>query len=365
MKALHEVLRSHRREIVRDWAVRIRGTIVPGALARPELEDHIPVYLEQLARTLETAFGRVSEPDIPETCPPALEHGVHRLRLGFDARALVAEYGALWEAIQAVAQAEGVEIDARTSAAVVRFIVLGIGDAVGEYARQRDLEMQRHANEHFAFIAHELRNPLSSALTAHRLLPPAADERAARSLGVIERSLTRMRDLIGHQLEVAQRAATIELRPEAVSIGGLLDELVGESVAEAETRGVQLHTEFEAGLELSADLRLLRSALGNLIRNAVKFSQPGCPVSVRAKMDSGKVRIEVEDGCGGLPPGKVEAAFTPFVQLGEDRSGFGLGLSIAKHAAEAHGGRIQVQDLPGKGCIFALELPPIPSSTPA
>ena len=62
-------------------------------------------------------------------------------------------------------------------------------------------------------------------------------------------------------------------------------------------------------------------------------------------------------GCGGLPPGKVEEAFAPFVRLDSRQSGFGLGLAIAKQAVDAHGGSIRVQNMPGKGCVFVLELP--------
>jgi signal transduction histidine kinase len=64
----------------------------------------------------------------------------------------------------------------------------------------------------------------------------------------------------------------------------------------------------------------------------------------------------VHDSCGGLPPGKVEKAFAPFVRLDSSQDGFGLGLAIAKQAAESHGGNIRVQNVPGKGCIFVLEL---------
>jgi signal transduction histidine kinase len=65
----------------------------------------------------------------------------------------------------------------------------------------------------------------------------------------------------------------------------------------------------------------------------------------------------VEDECGGLPPGKVEDLFRPFEQRGTDRSGMGLGLTICRKAAHANHGEILVRDLPGKGCIFTLDLP--------
>jgi len=70
-----------------------------------------------------------------------------------------------------------------------------------------------------------------------------------------------------------------------------------------------------------------------------------------------RAKIEIEDSCGGLSPGKVEAAFAPFVRLDTNQGGFGLGLAIARQAVDAHGGSIRVQNVPGKGCIFVLELP--------
>jgi len=108
---------------------------------------------------------------------------------------------------------------------------------------------------------------------------------------------------------------------------------------------------------LEVDARLIRSALGNLLHNAVKYSYPGSVVELRGSLADQRAVLEVEDACGGLDPGKVEAVFAPFVRLATNQSGFGLGLAIARQAADAHGGSIRVQNLPGKGCIFVLEFP--------
>jgi len=110
-------------------------------------------------------------------------------------------------------------------------------------------------------------------------------------------------------------------------------------------------------IELSGDSRLLWSALSNLLRNAIKFSPEGATVTVRTRKLSGRLRVEVEDECGGLPPGKADELLRPFVQGRHEQGGFGLGLAIARQAAEAHGGTVVIQDLPGKGCVVALELP--------
>jgi signal transduction histidine kinase len=74
--------------------------------------------------------------------------------------------------------------------------------------------------------------------------------------------------------------------------------------------------------------------------------------------------IEIEDRCGGLPQGDSQELFKPFVQRGSDRPGFGLGLAIVEQSIKAHGGLVTVRNLPGKGCVFSLELPhsPLPES---
>ncbi|HET9992317.1 MAG TPA: sensor histidine kinase, partial [Kofleriaceae bacterium] len=88
-----------------------------------------------------------------------------------------------------------------------------------------------------------------------------------------------------------------------------------------------------------------------------KYSHAGATVEIRASVTGQHAVVEIEDGCGGLEPGMVERAFTPFVRFDSSEGGFGLGLAIAKQAADAHGGNIRIQNLPGRGCIFALELP--------
>ena len=108
---------------------------------------------------------------------------------------------------------------------------------------------------------------------------------------------------------------------------------------------------------MTVDPRLLSSALGNLLSNGVKYTPPGGLVELRGRIAKGHAYIEVEDACGGLPAGRAEEAFAPFVRLDARESGFGLALAIAKQAIDAHGGNLRIQNLPGKGCIFAVELP--------
>ena len=95
----------------------------------------------------------------------------------------------------------------------------------------------------------------------------------------------------------------------------------------------------------------------NLLSNAFKNTPAGGHVGLRARAEDRRLLIEVEDECGGLPPGKGDL-FQPFGERrGSDRSGLGLGLAIARKAVRAHGGEITIRNLSGKGCVFIVDVP--------
>jgi signal transduction histidine kinase len=85
-------------------------------------------------------------------------------------------------------------------------------------------------------------------------------------------------------------------------------------------------------------------------------------VTLRGSATPDRALVEVEDQCGGLPDGHVNDLFQPFVQRGGDRTGLGLGLAISRWGVEANNGRISARNLPGRGCIFSIDLPRGPAS---
>jgi signal transduction histidine kinase len=92
-------------------------------------------------------------------------------------------------------------------------------------------------------------------------------------------------------------------------------------------------------------------------RASFKFTHPAGHIWFRTRAAANLVFLDIEDECGGLAPGQAESLFRPFQQRSSDRSGLGLGLSISQRAVRLHGGEIRVRNLPGKGCIFTVELP--------
>ncbi|HEX5315010.1 MAG TPA: HAMP domain-containing sensor histidine kinase, partial [Candidatus Kapabacteria bacterium] len=115
--------------------------------------------------------------------------------------------------------------------------------------------------------------------------------------------------------------------------------------------------EISPNLSVFADRQHFTSALANLTQNAVKFSHPGGKVILRGFLQGDRAKIEIEDECGGLPKEKMKALFAPFEQMDINKSGLGLGLSISRRAIQLSDGEITARNLPGKGCVFTIDLP--------
>jgi signal transduction histidine kinase len=116
-------------------------------------------------------------------------------------------------------------------------------------------------------------------------------------------------------------------------------------------------TTVEPGILVLADRQLLAAAVANVLQNAFKFTHPHGHVALRASSSDGRVLVEIEDECGGLPPGDTEELFRPFEQKSGNRTGLGLGLPITRRSVEANGGEIRIRDLPGVGCVVTIDLP--------
>jgi two-component system OmpR family sensor kinase len=188
-----------------------------------------------------------------------------------------------------------------------------------------------------ADVSHELRSPLARIRVALELLPrtPENEKRLAgleEDLGELERLIDDV--LTASRLDAAEAPARLEV----ISVDRLVDRLL-ERVAE----GVDIRRVGEAG-EISADPALLRRALGNLIDNATKHGAP--PITVALAREDGRVAITVADRGPGVPVEERGRVFEPFRRGDPARSGpgVGLGLTIARRAAEVHGGTLTAGD---------------------
>ena len=99
------------------------------------------------------------------------------------------------------------------------------------------------------------------------------------------------------------------------------------------------------------------SAVMNILHNAFKNTPPGGHVVLRTRAEHGRLLIETQDECGGIPASDGDLFQVFGDRRGRDRSGLGLGLSIARKAVRAHGGEIHIRNMPGTGCVFTIDVP--------
>jgi signal transduction histidine kinase len=143
-----------------------------------------------------------------------------------------------------------------------------------------------------------------------------------------------------------------------VAVSEVVEEVVGEAAVDAQAGGFGLAVgPAPRGVYVDADPPVLVAAVAKLLHNAFKHSSSHGHVSLTTTATADHVLIEVEDECGGLPPGEAEELVRPLDEERIDRPHPGSGLAASRRCVEAMGGLIRVRDLPGKGCVFTVDLP--------
>jgi signal transduction histidine kinase len=350
---LSGILRASRERIVERWRTHAQREVAGESMTRSELIDTLPLFLDELA----AALDRGSEKTAVDLA--ATSHGAQRMHLGFAEHEVVREYNIVRDSVLDECLACGYEPHRREIWEFCRLLTESVGISLTAFMREREHERDRVTSEHIAFLAHELRNPLHAARMALSLHARGQGD-PQRLLRLVERSISSAIRGLDNELTGLRLQGPALAKLEALDAARLIADAREDAIAVAESAGRSIRSESDPGLRVLADARLLASALGNLVMNAAKFTRPGGTITLRARKVDARIRFEVEDECGGLPLETMDKLFDPFVQGGRDRTGFGLGLAIARQATEAHGGTLTVHNLPGKGCIFLLELPAPP-----
>jgi len=352
---LDEFLVTNREAILANARERVAARQSPKP-TDAELANGIPVFLDQLgdALRLASSSGGVAHDEIRAS---ATRHGSDLLHQGLTIAQVVHDYGDVCQTITEMA------IDLRAPITGEEFRTLNlcldeaIAQAVTEYLRQRQQELSDQGTERLGILAHELRNLLNTAMLAFGTIKSGTVAAAGSTSALLSRSLSGLRDLIDRSLADVRLDAGID-HVELIGVADFLAEIEIGATLQAQARGLVLAvTSVEPAVTIEGDRQILAAAVANLLQNAFKFTKAGGRVSLTTRATPDRVLFDIEDECGGLPPGKAEELFRPYEQRSADQSGIGLGLSISLKAARASGGDITVRDLPGKGCVFTLDLP--------
>lgn len=352
---LHEFIAINRDEIIRRCRAKVALRSVPPP-TRAEIDHGVPVFLDQLVDALR--LGLTSGPEMSES---ALRHGHDLLLQGFTVSQVVHDYGDVCQAITELAVETGAPIGTGEFRMLNQCLDNAIAGAVTEYGRGRDQstidDEAARGSERLGFLAHELRNLLNAALIAFEVLRTGNVGITGSTGAVLHRSLMGLRELVGRSLAEVSLTQGIQ-HVERIDLSQFIGDLVPTAKLQADAKGIVLTVlPVAEGVEIEADRRVLAAVAGNLLQNGLKFTRPGTTVILRAGASADRVIIEVQDECGGLPSGNVTELFRPFEQRSADRSGAGLGLAFCRWGVEANHGRIYARDVPGKGCVFTIDMP--------
>lgn len=214
-------------------------------------------------------------------------------------------------------------------------------------------------------ISHEFRSPLTRLMIALEIARTREGQEAEKAFVRIELEAERLNELIGQLLTLARlESGAKTAHDEPIGMGLLLDEIIADAVFEAQQHGCEVSFQTREDCTVSGNRGLIRSAIENVLRNAVRFTAQGSEVlvslSCRITEEGRMAIVKVRDHGPGVPEESLSSLFAPFYRVGDDRDrtqgGTGLGLAITEKAIKRHGGKVEAVNSPGGGLMITITL---------
>jgi two-component system, OmpR family, sensor histidine kinase SenX3 len=241
------------------------------------------------------------------------------------------------------------------------------GEVVGAVAFTRDVSESRRVEsvrrDFVANVSHELKTPIGALGLLAETMAATDDPRVVQQLADrVVREADRLSRIVDDLLDLSQIEAQEAPTRAPIPVKLLISETIDLVQAAAELADVPiLVTPEPPDIELACDRRQMRSALMNLLDNAIKYSGPRQPVEIGAQIAGDRLALTVRDHGIGIPTRDLERIFERFYRVDRARSretgGTGLGLAIVRHVAQAHGGDVTVESREGEGSKFTLHVP--------
>ena len=211
-------------------------------------------------------------------------------------------------------------------------------------------------------VSHELRSPLARLAVALELARRRAGEAAGEQLDRIALESSRLEAMVGQLLTLSGlEAADAPAEREAIDVVALVEDIAADAAFETTGSGVTVKIARGAACTVAGDAAALRSALENVLRNAVRFSDAGAEVEIAVAREGADATVHVRDRGPGVPIEHLGDLFQPFFRVEEardrQRGGAGLGLAIAERTVRLHGGTIAARNRDGGGLEVEIRLP--------
>ena len=362
---LASAVRAAKERILNRWESLCREALPKAdGLSEPQLRDDAPEVLEYVANALESDKPKHTDALVAVTAA----HGIVRFQQNFNLGELLLEFNMLRATtIDEVVNSLGRAPDVLEQIALNSAMDVMARRSIQAFVdfQSRELQAATEAqSKYLSFLSHDLRGGLNGVFLMIEVLRRelASEPRLSatvQDLDVMRRALMETVGTMDRFLHAERfRKGKVALRPGRIQLKPLLEDLTAHFSYQAKDKGLTMRVDAPDDCVLTSDHELLTMILQNLVSNAIKYSERGTVTVVAAASGDGGCEVSVSDQGPGIPPDRLNDVFAPFTRGDtHGKPGVGLGLSIARQAAEYLGATLHAQSQPGQGSTFKVKLP--------
>lgn len=354
--ALAALIEREKQTLIAEWERGVRQLPSARDLHTPAVRDFIPGLIDEILISLRRSNRKTSE-----EIQAAVEHGRHRLLLGFDLREVAQEYKLLRQGIVQLAEDHGQPLTGQTARHIHDLLDDAVAIAIAAYIDQRDADDRKQRDERLHFLVHDLRSPLAAIYQAIEVVRLASgqdlSERSRAMVDAVQRNVRQLQAMTIKLLQAERNRGTPARQaalPWSVPLAKVADNAIGSLQPLVAYMNTTVVNRLPADLMVAADPELLERILQNLLTNAIE-QRPDGTVWLDARPLADGMEVSIADNGTGVPDEIKKRIFEKHFTT--RLHGTGLGLAIAKQFVSAHGGRIWVDDRPDGGAVFRFVLP--------
>lgn len=351
---LHEFVTLNRENIIARCRAKVAQRSDPPP-TEAEINHGVPLFLDQLVVALRSGKSNTGPIDAGASL-----HGHDLLLQGLTVSQVVHDYGDICQSITELAVQTHAPISTDEFRMLNRCLDDAIASAVTTYQRDSQPDRVDTADQggpdRLFLLTREVRSLLGTAVIAFDTVKAGNVGVRGSTGAVLNSCLLRSMELMTRVIdETHLKSGELDRRP--IPLREFIKGIGAAAAAAAHAQGVKLVVPpVPDGLTIEADRQILAAVLDHLLQNAFVFTRPNSTVTLTVAATADRIRIEIQDECGGRLGSDEKSASHPFTLPDAGRSGLGIGLAFCRSGVESNGGRLDVRNR-AKGCVSAVDLP--------